>query len=54
MTIAAMGVTGATLIATGIAVSKRCKQWNGQFCLAQLDPLAKGPAERVLDGAYAV
>lgn len=54
MTIAAMGVTGATLLAAGIAVSKRRKQWNGQFCLSELDPLAKGPVKRMLDGACAV
>lgn len=49
-----MGVTGATLIAAGTAVSGRRKQWNGQFCLSELDPLAKGPAGRVLDGDFAV
>ena len=54
MTIAAMSVTGATLIAAGIAVSKRRKQWNGQSCLSELDPLAKVPAGRVLDGDFAV
>lgn len=54
MTIATMSITGATLIAAGTAVPKRRKQWNGQFCLSELDPLAKVPAGRVLDGDFAV
>ena len=54
MTISVMSVTEATLIAAGTAVSKRRKQWNGQFCLSELDPLAKVPAGRVLDGDFAV
>lgn len=54
MTIAVMSVTEATLIAAGTAVSKRRKQWNGQFCLSELNPLAKGPIKHVLDGACAV